>query len=96
MGNACVLSNETQHLDLWGMTGLHSHMYMMQRCSPSVLQTPPPSRCAKDLLAMAGGKRSHWSEAWTKKAGSQYLQYVTMKTFVTQLFPAELLTDAWG
>lgn len=59
MGDVCALSNETQHVDLWGMTGLHSHMQMMQRCSPSVLQSPPSSHDAKELLAMAGGKRGH-------------------------------------
>lgn len=71
MGDVCVLSNETQDLNLWGMTGLHSHMQMMQRCSPSVLQSPSPSHCAKELLAVTGGQRGHWSEAWTKKGGSQ-------------------------
>lgn len=71
MGDVCVLSNETQHSDLWGMTSLLSHMPMMQRCSPSVLQSPPPSHYAKELLAMTGGQRVHWSEAWTKKVGGQ-------------------------
>lgn len=32
MEDASVLCKETQHIDLWGTAGLHSHMQIVQRC----------------------------------------------------------------
>lgn len=96
MGDVCVLRNETQHSDLWGITVLLSHMQMMQRCSPSVLQSPSPNHHAKELLGMTGGQKIHWSELGLKRLVVSSLQCVTLKTFVTQLFPAELLTRMAG